>query len=258
MRDDEQTPEGFDREGHLSPLTIERILAGELAHEGPVGAHIEGCDDCRGALDSGRRFDTERRFAPPQTARRAAGSTAAGPGRLAVGAILAMAAAAMVFFAIDRAPPDETTPAIRIKGGFDLEIFGRLGADGTQRAIDDGDTVHAGEQIAFRARAQEVGHLLILGVDGRGETYPVHPPGAAPTAAPLPKTAEPVPLDGAIEFDAAPGTETLVALLCPAPVTYIAVAPALAKRANDAARGDTLPALREGCHQRVVRLTKAP
>lgn len=266
LDNDPQTADGFDREGHLSPLAVERIVAEELGEDGPIGAHLDACGDCRAAVDGARAEVSSLR--PPAALREAArGPAAARPAisrNATIGAVVALAAVGLFFALRPAAGPTETLPIppdIRLKGGFELQIVGRDPAKGTQRPIADGDTVHPGEQLGFKARATKAGHLLILGVDGKGSTYPVHPQGAAPRSAALAPSGEPRPLDSAIEFDAAAGSETLVTLFCAAPVAYGDIAPRLAKLANQAANHSAatpLPPVVDGCEQVVNRLSKRP
>ncbi len=254
---------GLDREWHLSPLTVERIVAGEPA-EGPIAEHLAGCDECQTAIEQ-VRADASALRPPARLREAAAGRTTGAPtNRVAIyGAVVALAAVGL-FFALRPGPATvETTPTpdIRIKGGFALEIIARDPAKGAQRTIEQGDTVRPGEQLGFKASAASAGHLLILGVDGKGATYPVYPRGAAPKGAAFGPQAQAAALDSAIEFDASTGSETLVALFCAAPVDYPAVAPRLAKLANQAANHSAatpLPALVDGCEQVVNRLQKTP
>ncbi len=234
----------FDREGHPTELTIARVLADELTLDGALATHFESCPACRDALDAARRFDRERALSPPPALR---ASPTPGRGRWVPLAIAAAAAAVVGVLLLRPAPEGD---GFRLKGGLALTLVADDG--GAQRAVDDGDPVRAGERLGFRVQHAAGGHLLVLGVDGRGETYPCHPQGPAPASEERPPTPRATALDAAVEFDATPGAETIVALLCDGPVRYAEVAPILA-----AARGETVPPLRAGCRQDAVWLRKA-
>lgn len=260
----ESTETWFTRDGHLTELTIARVLAGELVGAAEAHAHLATCAECRAALEAARAFDAALDITPPDALRRAAGgSGTSGGGKLvpllpAVAVVTALAAALIVYLARPAPAPVvgggpgvvEPEDTFRLKGGFDLELFADF--RGTQRRLDDGDPIRPGEKVAFRVKARADGHLLILGVDARGETYPCYPQDDSGVARPWPKSAEPVALDQAIEFDDVPGEETLVALFCSTSVKYSEVAAALAAGAAGA-----LPALHPDCKQRAVRLVKS-
>ena len=90
----------FTQDGHLSDLTLERIFAGEALPD-EVHAHLESCEICRERLEA---------IAQHEASYRPVGlhSGSSRPSRRSLyGTILAAAAAALIFVAIQEQQPAE-------------------------------------------------------------------------------------------------------------------------------------------------------
>ncbi len=241
----------FRRDGRLSELTIDRLLLDDLggAEREAVEAHLARSPDCRAAVEAARGFDATHPLSPPGRVlpfrRRAARVWAPLAGGLALAAALAL----VLWRGPAGGPPGD---GLRVKGGrFELEVHVH---DGTRsRRVSSGAPVRPGDRVGFAVESDRPGHLLLLGIDARGETYPCYPQTPDGRAAALAPSVGPRPLPAAVRLDATPGRERLVALFCPEPFSSADVARTL--RAARAA--DPLPVLRPGCTQREVVLVKA-
>jgi hypothetical protein len=127
------------------------------------------------------------------------------------------AAAALVLAVVEPLPQEETeTEQVRLKGTtFEIEVHVHDGQ--TSRLVSGGDVVHPGERMGFRVRASMPGHLLLIGRDDRGATYPCYP-ASGQASAPVAGSSQMVALDAALAFDDALGTERLIAFFCDAPL----------------------------------------
>lgn len=218
------------RDGHLTALSLERHLAGEI----DAGDHLAACAPCQARFAALEADEAKVQLRPPRAA--------PAPSRWPLyGGILA-AAAAVVFFVLrpTGGPVDPGgADGIRTKGGFAFEVHAHDGQ--RSRQLFDGDAVGAGERLGFRVQSDVAGHLLIVGRDGAGErwlAYPQQGGGASVAFGPSPLR----DLGEAIQLDATPGDEQLTALLCAAPV-------------HRAAIGGEAPA---GCRARRITLKKRP
>ena len=240
------------RDGHLSELTLDRLLQGELDGVAALDAHLAECAECRGAVASARAFDAQVVLRPPMTATE---SPASGRWPL-YGAIVAMAAA-VAFLALraDITPdsPMPPTDEFRLKGGFDFQVFAHDGK--TSRAVDTGGEVHPGERLGFRFGAKRSGHLMVVGTDGRGEPYLCYPQNTEGAPREMAPEATPRDLEQAVRLDNVLGVEAIVALHCDEPLIFGDAAGVLK---GVAVTGDPLPAVRSDCRQRVIHLSKVP
>lgn len=236
------------RDGHLSELALERVLAGEGSDE--YAAHAAACEVCAGRLEAAGAMPA---FAPP-----APQSTGGQWGYLA-GATLAMAAALLLYAQVSGPgeTPDGPAPAIapvapetpqerwRVRGSFHLQVFVHDGA-GARRA-KDGEAVHPGDRIGFKAELPRDGHLLIAGVDAKDEPYLCFPQDGRGKAAPVTRGA--AGTDQAVRLDDVLGTEEIVAVFCEQPFDFAATAARLKRDRK---------AVPEGCQQRNFTLRKVP
>ena len=173
----------FRRDGHLTDLALDQLLEdGTL--EG-TDAHLESCAVCRDRLAAANAVElpvlpfAEKRGLPPQA------SVAAQPAQPAAAnrpwmwaALLVTAAAAAVLLAMAVPSVDEPVDpdGIRIKGAaVGLQVF-RDEGDRSER-LRSGDRIAAGDRLGFRVRNRTAGHLMIVGVDARSETYLCYPQG---------------------------------------------------------------------------------
>ena len=84
----------------------------------------------------------------------------------------------------------------------------------------DGACLRPGDALRFVVRPGQSRHLLIISIDGAGQSTVYHPYGAAASG---PAPANGVALPGSIELDNAPGPERIYALFSDAPVAADAV-----------------------------------
>lgn len=208
------------RDGHLSDLALERVLAGEV----DAAEHLEVCAVCRKRVDEARAFQPVGAREPARPWGWVAGAVA-----LAAGIVAA------VMLTRTEAEP---RPEFVARGGFSFEIHAHDGQ--ASRAVDDGSTVHPGERIGFRVAAPRPGELLVFGRDATGETYLCYPQGGGGASAPLAASDTVTALDEAIRLDDVLGTEQITAVFC-------------SRRFTLDELGDTLP---DGCAQRRVSLDK--
>jgi hypothetical protein len=147
------------------------------------------------------------------------------------------------------AGPDQ----VRTKGAMlRLSVFANDGA--TTRRVHWGDRVHAGDRLGFRFSARRPGHLLIVGLDARRDSYLCYPQDTGGMAAAV-GAGDAVPLDQAIRLDAVAGDERLVGILCDRPFAFAEVRDLLAQVAVPGPQ-QALPLLLPGCSQHEVRLDK--
>lgn len=224
---------------------LETLAVDHDASDAPEARrHVAGCSDCRSRLDDIARaraaylaaypaLDFARQVAARgERARRAAGAVTAdrpavGWGRrlwLAGAGGLLLALGAVVLFAIpsSRAPgaPDE----IRLKGGVTWSVFANRGT--RTWPVTEGDTLKPGDRLAFAYSVPQDRYLVLLGIDDAG-TIAQYGPNGSPVR--LTRGQGRVPF--AIELDARPGDEQLVALFSQTPLDVAAPKQALAAAA---------------------------
>jgi hypothetical protein len=197
---------------HLSDLTLDRLLAGEL-DGAPAGesarAHLAACEACetrraeivrdaeafpQGVWIAGeaakvrKKLDaTKRRFTPM-----------AGVAALA-------AAAAIAAVAIGLRPP--ATDLTTIKGDrVGLVLYAKR-ANGSVARLEEGAVLSAGDAVRFEVTTRSAGSLTIAGVDGAGKvsTY-FQIDLSQPVAGEI--------LEGSVVLDDAPIAERFFAILC--------------------------------------------
>ncbi len=258
-------PSLFTRDWHLQDLALERLVIEDLdpADAQKVRDHLSTCAACS---DRHGAIAAELAAPLPELApagvrarpREAGSSVLSSIMRLrwfmgGVGATVAAAAVALVVMlpVID----DEIGSEFRDRGSeLSFEVF-RKDDKGAVR-VQDGDGVRAGDRIGFRVASQDDGHLLVLGIDSTMTPYPCYPADPSRGPAAWAASPQPVQLDAAIELDATPGQERIIALLCQQPVGFDEVAPQLRTAASDVEAWGDLPDLHAGCLQRELRLHK--
>jgi len=271
-------------DGHLTDLTVERWVDGELEGE-PLASHLAACARCMDRVDA-VRADTEAFLASPlatpvwlQEVELSAPRVKAPPREPVVvelaerrprrsaawarmGGVAALAAAVALVVAVgpfeqsspvDSGPVKPPDDGIRLKGRpFSLEVYVN-GAEGT-RNVGAGQPVYPGERVGFRVAPRSDGYVMILGIDDKANGYRCFPQ-ASETAAPIKANPAGTTLDEAMQLDDVLGHERLVAVHCLAPFTYAPLAARLKQEAL--AHADRpLPLLAEGCQQHEIRLVK--
>jgi len=231
------------RDGHLSDLALERVLAGERVDE--AAAHASGCELCARRIESARAMPLDVR--PPGRAPVAWSYLLAGT--------LAAAAALLVYTRLPGevedhpvalpSSPEAPVETWRVRGSFHFQLFVHDGDEA--RRARDGERVHPGDRLGFKAELPRDGHLLIAGIDARDEAYLCHPQATGGRSAEVARGE--AASDEAVRLDAVLGTEEVVAIFCDAPFDFAQTAARL-KRDQKAA-----PA---GCQQRSFKLQKVP
>lgn len=230
------TPSLFDRGGHLTELGLDRLRSEperlDPAQRTAADAHLAACALCRDAraalasadlalpLPHLRQRDPVAAVIPLSAAARRRRAPWVG---LGLGTLVALAAALVLVVRSEPvAPPELATPdAVRLKGNpFVFSVWIHDG-DAAAMAARDGFEVRAGQRMGFTVQTDADGHLLVVGRDDTGQRYACFPQVPGPdgrlTAAPLPAQRTPFTLPGAMAFDATPGDEHLLAVLCPGP-----------------------------------------
>ena len=239
MTPDDLTADHLTRDGHLTTLSLERHLAGEI----DATPHLEACADCHDrwtALQADAALFTLR---PP---------TASAPTRSVwpmLGAGLAIASA-LAFFVLRPGPASgpglaPASDGVRTKGGFAMRVYAH---DGTRsREVFDGDAVEPGDRIGFRLAIDTSGHLMIIGRDGANSewiAFPQHMRGQSSPVVRKPGVLDEVNLQETVRLDATPGDERIAAVFCAAPFDQAVAAQVFAE------------GVPEGCRVRRITLRK--
>ena len=257
-------PSIFARDWHLQDLALERLELDDLdpAAERSVRDHLTSCLACKArhqaivaelavplpVLEAEAVQAPEASNVVPLPVRRSfwvAGGAAAA---------MAMAAAFMVMTLLQPVDP-QLDPEFQIRGSeLSLEVY-RQDDKGAVR-LRDGDGVRPGDHLGFRVASQDAGYLLVFGVDSTLEPYPCYPSDPSRGAQAWAASPRPVQLDAAIQLDATPGQERIIALLCDEPVGIDIVAPTLRQASADLQSWQDLPPFDLSCLQRELRLNK--
>ncbi len=237
------------RDGHLTDLALLRYsydppsAAAEVSDV--VRRHAAICQQCRRRLELlGGRLPAPGRFRAPR------------PRRRKVAAVIALGVAAALAFAIipRGIDPGLEEDVVRVRGtGFDVRTFvfdGRV-----VRAVSDADVIRPGDRVRFELHATEPGWVLVAGVDDSGAVYPCVPQAEDAGAIRLDRESVLTP-PASTRFDATGTRERLVAIYCDRPFALNDVRAALARAGVETPAGQRMPALRDGCAQREVELTK--
>lgn len=247
----------FRRDGHLSGLTVDRIVLDDLsaAELVTIGEHLAGCPPCDGRLSQARAEQEEE--LPPLIAPKPmvapkpdAKVVPIGSARRAKWAVWgALAAAALLVLVLrpwansEPGPTPDTADDFRAKGGdIALQVV-REGGQG--KLLVNGDTVRAGDHVGFAVRLKRDGYVLIMGLDEGDKDYVCYPRPSGPSAA-MKANADFERVEDAIRFNSTAGTERIVAFLCNAPLDT--------KTASAAMRAGTAAQL-DGCSLSTTTLT---
>ena len=266
-------PKLYTRDWHLQDLALERLGLGDLlsAEERSARDHLAQCAACRARFEA-----IEAELAEPLPELVSGSSSVAPPSispeptggevvqlplrRLrwvagGVGAVVALAAGILVALLPAVDPSDDH--GFQARGSeLSFEVY-RHDGDRAVRVFD-ADGVRAGDQLGFRVGSIGGGHLLVVGIDSALEPYPCYPPDPSLPAPVWAASPQPVVLDAAIELDATPGQERLIALLCDESIGLVELEPVLHAAAVRAAGWEDLRELAPGCLQREVRVHKLP
>lgn len=255
------SPPGFNRDGHLTALTAERlVLEPEATDLHWARGHLASCSACglqhdalriseMPTLPAARRAPTQSRPSLSQRLPRPSWRGIAG------GVAIAAALALFVWRPQTQQQDASLASDLRAKGSaLDLEVFAH---DGTQsRRVESGDTVRVGEHLGFRLLLRQSAHVMIVGADQFGHAYLCYPYTPDGASRKLPAMSDAETLDDAVEMDEVEGAERLVALACRAPFAFDALAARLAAMAIETPPADDLPPLLTDCVQREIVLRK--
>lgn len=201
---------------HLARHTLERLVANDPrdAIAAELRAHVASCDHCTQRLRGIERARDE--YMATRSAERFAAEVAARAvvrepqrsrwARLRAPFATAIAAAALIAIAVGLRHPN----AIRYKGpAAQLQFY--VKHDARTRLVSAGDTLVAGDQLAFTYSLTQPQHLLLFGIDDAGTITRYFPePALAPNAVLPAGIARQLPVG--IELDARRGQERLIAL----------------------------------------------
>jgi hypothetical protein len=202
-------------EGCVSDLMLDRLLAGECSDEEARSAntHIEGCDGCRGRLETfGGDRDTfaSRELPLPGVARKRLRRPP-----LAVwgigGAVVAMAAAVLLL--VRPKAQDGIGESTRLKGPSHIGFYVKHGSSVSRGS--DGQRVEPGDALRFTYSSGAPRYVAVLSVDGARHAS-VYFPDAA-----IAERVEPAidrALPSSTVLDATLGEEHLYGLVCLDPV----------------------------------------
>ncbi len=263
------TPGLFDRDGHLTELGLDRLAteAGRLeaAVVDAAEAHLTGCARCREAqralAETDRAISLPPRRPAPQAAPNVVPLRPAGGRRsawLGLGGALMLAAGVLLAVRLsDGSGHEGDGDIVRLKGNpFVFNVWIHDG-DSAAMASHDGFGVRAGQRMGFTVQTDAPGYLLVVGRDDTGQRYACFPQQERAdgdlAAAPIEAHRTPWALPGAMAFDATPGDERLLAVLCADPFTLAEV-----PETGGGACGPAIDVGAQRCLARCQRLTKAP
>ncbi len=249
----------FARDGHLLELGIDGLLAEELSAEERVelDQHLATCGACRARLDEARALAAQplpplRRLGTQDAETEAIKPPdldpvpAANNNRLwvAVGGFLAMAAALAIFVLPQQEPTPDTFTA---RGGaLSLEVYKQT--EGPSQLLLDGDQAAPGDTLGFRVRLSDELHLSLVGADSNDAVYAIWPPKGGSAAMGPMDGAEQLPT--AIQLDATPGVERILAVACDQPFRLSDDQVLSISASGEAAQ------VQAGCVQELIRIDK--
>ncbi len=258
-------PTLFTRDSHLQDLALERLVIEDLT-AGEVARVRDHLADCPACIERMKAIQSELASPLPELVHAGARAPARGElGRFfadlrrygwfagGLGAALVVAGVALVIALPKNVDPRGTE--FRDRGAaLSFEVYRQ--DDGGAVRVRDGDGVRPGDRLGFRVASREDGHLVVLGVDSALNVYPCFPLDAAGGPAAWTASPQPVQLGTAIQLDATPGQERLVALLCERPVGFEQLSTQLMNAATDADSWADLPPLHGDCLQQELRVRK--
>jgi hypothetical protein len=244
----------FTRDGHLTVLSLERYLAGEVG-DSTVQDHIGTCAVCATRLQALREDGAANHIQPRALPKRSVAPV--------YGALLAAAAAVAIYVAVPKEPGVEQDPTLstpwvepadyfRVKGSLNVEFFVKRAEHVTK--AKDGDPVYAGDRMGFRISTPRAGQLMIAGIDGQGDPYLCYPQGNEGRSMSIGPTKSLTTLDQAIVLDEVLGQEDLVAVFCEEPFEFDRLSEAL--RRSRLEQKESAFITSAGCRTRTIRLTK--
>jgi Domain of unknown function (DUF4384) len=231
-------------DGCISDLQFDKWQAAELSRqiEQQLELHVAGCARCsrrrQRLADDVARF--LQQFPTPPAAVTPPTALANKRRYLLAAASTALAAAAALVLWLRMPAGDLGT---RSKGTAQLSFFVKHAGQVTPGL--PGQRVFAGDQLRFSVTASKPRHLAILGSDSTGATFVYHSASARSVAI---DAGRDVALPSSVEFDAAPGTETIWAIFCD---EAFAVGPLQAKLAAQGTLQEP-----PGCSMETLRLVK--
>jgi len=185
----------------VSELTIDRLLAGELADPAAVRAHAAGCATCGGLL----------RDAEAIAARFATAAPPLGfpdPGRARPVVLAAAAALAAVLALVVWAPWRGGESGVQTKGRPALGVF--VSHAGVLRRAVSGEVVAPGDRLQLVTTSERAGSITVSATDGAG-TRTVYAERQAVAAG------RDRPLGFSIILDEIRGPTAITAVFCAAP-----------------------------------------
>jgi hypothetical protein len=227
----------------------------DTSHAPEARRHVAGCRDCKLRLDDIARARASYLAAYPaadfvrqvaaraeRVRRAAAAATDAvtgdppvpGWGRrlwLAGAGGLVLALGGIALFAIPSGRPPRAPDEIRLKGGVTWSVYANRGT--RTWPVSEGETLKPGDRLAFAYSVPQDRYLVLLGIDDAG-TLAQYGPDGSPVR--LSRGQGRVPF--AIELDARPGEEQLVALFSQTPLDVAVAKQALAAGAAAARAGN--------------------
>lgn len=227
----------------VSDLAIDRYLAQELSTDASdsLESHAASCPRCSQRLSLLRSDAESTRDALPPLAG-APRSRTPWIGMLAVAAGLLLAVmAGRTFFGTDEVvePALDRIAQTRTKGGAHLTLYVRR--DDRVRAFA-GETLRAGDALAFAYTSSVDTHLAVFDVDG-GEVTCLHPGSLVMAEA---EAGTDIEIDLAVALDESLSEESIVAVFCEEPEATATLAEALSS-------GSTVP---PSCSVEWIRLPK--
>lgn len=117
-------------------------------------------------------------------------------------------------------------PGVWAKGQLGLEAFCKRGESVFR--VEDGATLLDGDRLRFTYTAPQDGHLMVFGVDDRGQLFPYYGEGKGMLASIAVGAGASVMLPGSVELDNHHGIERVFALWSPTPVDAAGVRRAVA------------------------------
>jgi hypothetical protein len=261
------------RDGRLTDLTISRFLAGSLsdAEVEALAPQLEAESvriasvraELSAPLPPLRKGAPEGNVIALPERPEAAPSDDGGEDRVVAfprwswGVVGGMLAAAVVLFAIWPSAPDvgggePQGDTIRFRGQLSVEVMQNVPGVGVH-ALPSGSSASAGDQLGFVVSGAGQGYLMLLGSDGRQQTYPIY---ATDRRMARVFDGGRQALPAAIALDETPGTERLIAVLCEGPFAYSDVEGPLRAAVAGLSATEDVGLLRVGCAQVEVRLQK--
>ena len=223
----------MNTQAHLSADVLDRLVLGALPEADRTGAesHLSGCTRCSGDLAT-LRADMQHftQFVMPRTQEPVRARLEQGRswnlGRMLAPAFGLLAAGTLAIVIVNPRVTGTRPPARYegVKGGPILSVYAL--AQGAQQPAElpKKGQLAAGDKIRFVAEPSGYEYLLIASIDGQGAVEAYYPPQGK-RSAPLEPGKQALP--GAIELDAAPGTERIYAFFSHAPLDLSSVADGL-------------------------------